>query len=274
MQKNSGFTLIELSIVLVIIGLIIGGILVGRDLIKAAEARAQIAQIEKYSSAVNTFNNKYGGIPGDLNLTQVTQFGFTAGTGCNAGVGARDGNGLLDGGSSANMQGEGETALFWQDLGNVNLIDGEFPNNGGAAIQCGTSVVLSLTSGTTSVGNYFPSAKMGYGQYVYVYESPGANWYGVAGITGTATGGQLNATANMPVIEAYNIDKKIDDGLPVTGSVRAMFINNFVLGPPMIGPTDTSSTCYNTATPSGAYSVSSSTGNGNNGNCALSFKFE
>src|SRR3954463_15618522 len=61
-----GFTLIELSIVLVIIGLIVGGILVGQDLIKAAEIRATVGQIEKYNSAVNTFRTKYNGIPGDL----------------------------------------------------------------------------------------------------------------------------------------------------------------------------------------------------------------
>lgn len=47
MKNQSGFTLIELSIVLVIIGLIVGGVLVGRDLIKAAEVRAQVSQIEK-----------------------------------------------------------------------------------------------------------------------------------------------------------------------------------------------------------------------------------
>ena len=46
-----GFTLIELSIVLVIIGLIVGGILVGQDLINAAAIRAQIAQVEKYQTA-------------------------------------------------------------------------------------------------------------------------------------------------------------------------------------------------------------------------------
>ena len=59
-HKSAGFTLIELSIVLVIIGLIIGGVLVGRDLIAAAQVRAQISQIEKYQTAVNTFRGKYG----------------------------------------------------------------------------------------------------------------------------------------------------------------------------------------------------------------------
>ena len=63
--KNKGFTLIELSIVLVIIGLIVGGVLVGQDLIKAAEIRATVSQVEGYNSAVNTFRLKYNGLPGD-----------------------------------------------------------------------------------------------------------------------------------------------------------------------------------------------------------------
>ncbi len=45
---------------LVIIGLIIGGVLVGQDLIRAAEVRAQISQIEKYNTGVETFYGKYG----------------------------------------------------------------------------------------------------------------------------------------------------------------------------------------------------------------------
>ena len=73
-----GFTLIELSIVLVIIGLIIGGVLVGRDLISAAGVRAQISQIEKYQSAVNTFRGKYGYLPGDISDPTAQQYGFAA----------------------------------------------------------------------------------------------------------------------------------------------------------------------------------------------------
>jgi prepilin-type N-terminal cleavage/methylation domain-containing protein len=46
-RRNQGFTLIELSIVLVVVGLIVGGVLVGQNLIKAAQTRAQLAQIEK-----------------------------------------------------------------------------------------------------------------------------------------------------------------------------------------------------------------------------------
>src|ERR1700743_3469732 len=96
-----GFPLIELSIVLVIIGLIVGGILVGQDMIKAAEVRAQISQIEKYNQAVNTFKAKFQAIPGDMGVSTATQFGFTPGTGCTGGLANRDSNGLLDGGSPA-----------------------------------------------------------------------------------------------------------------------------------------------------------------------------
>src|ERR1700688_3889289 len=95
--SSSGFTLIELSIVLVIIGLIVGGILVGQDLIKAAEVRAQISQIEKYNQAVNTFRAKFNAIPGDMAVSTAQQFGFLVGFACTGQQGGRDGNGLIDG---------------------------------------------------------------------------------------------------------------------------------------------------------------------------------
>ncbi len=60
-----GFTLIELSLVLVIIGLLVGGVLVGRDLIETASLRAYISQIQKYNAAVNAFKLKYNCVPGD-----------------------------------------------------------------------------------------------------------------------------------------------------------------------------------------------------------------
>src|SRR5262245_44524359 len=74
-MKNNGFTLIDLSIVLVIIGLIAGGVLVGKDLIAATEHRATIRQAEQIDRAVNAFRSKFNCLPGDC--VNADQFGFS-----------------------------------------------------------------------------------------------------------------------------------------------------------------------------------------------------
>ena len=76
MHTRSGFTLIELSIVLVIIGLIAGGVLVGRDLISAVAVRGEVSQLEGLDTAVNTFKMKYNALPGDISKTDAASFGM------------------------------------------------------------------------------------------------------------------------------------------------------------------------------------------------------
>src|SRR5882757_2419229 len=109
-QKEAGFTLIELSIVLVIIGLIVGGVLVGQDLIRAAEVRATISQIEKYNTAVNTFRGKYNALPGDMNSSTATAFSFATRGGA---AGQGDGNGVIEGPGPNGYVQAGETLSFW-----------------------------------------------------------------------------------------------------------------------------------------------------------------
>ncbi len=207
-----GFTLIELSIVLVIIGLIVGGVLVGQDLIKAAEIRATVGQVEKYNSAVNTFRTKYNGIPGDLLEAQVTAFGLCAGgINCTSGgTGLGDGNGLIQDTAGSTLP-VGEPLLFWQQLSVASLVDGSL----GTALTTGGAIA---TGGTP--GQYLPLAKLGRGNYWIVGSDSGTNYYALSNITGITTTAYTVAPGLTP-IESYNIDVKLDDGAPNTGIVQA-----------------------------------------------------
>lgn len=64
--RNNGFSLVELAVVITIIGVIIGGILVGRDMIRSSEIRAAIDESQHYTQALNNFRDKYGELPGDF----------------------------------------------------------------------------------------------------------------------------------------------------------------------------------------------------------------
>jgi prepilin-type N-terminal cleavage/methylation domain-containing protein len=65
-MKHRGFTLVELSIVLVIIGLIVGGVVGGQSLIKSAQINSTISDIGKYKTAITTFELQYDAKPGDM----------------------------------------------------------------------------------------------------------------------------------------------------------------------------------------------------------------
>ncbi|QZA80537.1 type II secretion system protein [Deefgea piscis] len=65
MQKKRGFTLVEMAIVLVIIGLILGAAFKGKDLIDSAKVKNMAAQVNKMQTAFNAYFDKYGAYPGD-----------------------------------------------------------------------------------------------------------------------------------------------------------------------------------------------------------------
>jgi len=242
---QQGFTLIELSIVLVIIGLIVGGVLVGQDLIKAAQLRAAINQINSYDTAVNTFQAKYNGIPGDL--SNPVNFGFDSSTSANAG------NGVLDN-SDAGVtptKFDMEPAAFWRHLYQANLIS---ENIAGGSYAAG---------GPATRGNYVPASKLGQGAYLMALSTGGVNYYLFDNMTLAAGVYALVHTAISP-LDAYSIDSKMDDGLPATGKVNAVATNHATLDAGTAG--GGSGVCVNTTT--AAYNTSS-TANAIVGSCAL-----
>jgi prepilin-type N-terminal cleavage/methylation domain-containing protein len=295
-SRRGGFTLIELSIVLVIIGLIVGGILVGQNLINAATIRAQISQIEKYNTAANTFREKYGYLPGDIPQQAVTQFGFTGSPTRNGTPGSGDGNGELDGanwGSPVAYMQSGENLFFWVDLStNSHLIEGGFNS---LYLQYGFPGSTEQCTSNAACSPYFPSAKIGNGAFVYVYSgyaancTPwctgstglGPNFFGVS-IINSVVGlivAQSGAPAPAPafsVAQAYAIDNKMDDGLPTTGNVLAQYLTTDTSGGApgwsTNGSTPSATTCYDTSSGTAKYSISYS--NGSMVNCGISFKMQ
>lgn len=279
-QQQGGFTLIELSIVLVIIGLIVGGVLVGQDLIKAAEIRATVGQVEKYNAAINTFRTKYNGIPGDLVSAQATAFGLF-GTGMTGASGLGDGNGQLQS-SGDTFRAAGEPLVFWLHLSQAGLVDGSYGAN---AASGGVPATANLMS------EYLPTAKLGRGNYWAAAADAGQNYYILGGVTGLATTGAYTFSTALTPIESFNIDVKLDDGAPVTGVVQArgtgasIFANYTSTGAASggVAPTssaNTSSSCV-TANDGSAPTTATVTSNvynrattaGNTPNCTLRFRF-
>jgi prepilin-type N-terminal cleavage/methylation domain-containing protein len=70
-NKQSGFTLVEIAIVMVIIGLLIAGILKGQAMIQHAKVKRVVTQADEIRAAVNTFFDQYGQYPGDENLANI-----------------------------------------------------------------------------------------------------------------------------------------------------------------------------------------------------------
>lgn len=209
-KSQKGFTLVELAIVLVIIGLIVSGVLVGQDLIKAAELRATVKQVQNFQLAVNTFIGKYRGIPGDI---QGNKYGLTGLAGYIDGTsGDGDGDGTIEeDNASTVLTLTGEMSTFWSNLttSGKELIQGVYNGDG-----CATS------SGDTNcyAGEDFPKLKFGSTGWV-VYGVSGTNYFATGLVSGDDT--VTNTAVDFVPIDAFNIDVKIDDGVPTAGDIQA-----------------------------------------------------
>lgn len=240
-RKERGFTLVELSIVLIIIGLIVSGILVGQDLIESAQIRATIGQVEQTNTAVNTFRLKYGDIPGDA---QGTQYGL-GGNGTTDGV-------LLDG-DGAIAKITGDIALFWRHLSAAGMIAGSYDG-----------VTTSSTVGVT-----FPAIKLGTNG-IGVYGVSGINYYQM-GATAAGTNAATYSNTTLSPLQAYNIDSKLDNGRPFDGIVTGVG-GTSANGAVLTGASATAR-CVNAAN-IGAYSATSTYefGAGDNKLCQIRIK--
>lgn len=185
-KRQTGFTLIEIAIVLVIIGLILGGALKGQELIATAKVRSTINQIDGVKAAYYAFQDRYRALPGDYNRAEDNLPNPGAGVTITNGTG----NGII---STATERGQ-----VWAQLGVAGFLLGEFDGSN-------TTSTYDCVS-TTCLRNPFSGA-------MHVVFSSQA-----AGTTGNSH--ELIVGRRLPVGIVAEIDRKIDDGLPDSGSFR------------------------------------------------------
>lgn len=219
-----GFSLVELSIVLVILGLLTGGILAGQNLIRAAEIRSISTQFDGYVSAVHTFRDKYFALPGDFTKAEDFWGTMSSGTCPNAtgGTGTQtcngDGDGSIEGGGAAGQSQEYFT--FWQHLANASLIEGTYTglagpgNNFVAGENIPRAKINQAGWGSTDRGN------AGDGNFFAIGDYGNTLQFGKDSPLGT------NYVEALRPEEAWNVDTKVDDGLPARGKVIAVRWNS------------------------------------------------
>ncbi len=132
-RNASGFTLVEVAIVLVIIGLLLGGILKGQELINSAKVKSMAADFRNLQVMIFSYQDKYRRLPGDDNNAQAR---WTLATGHEG-----NGNGAIDGLWNAETpSASNESVLLWEHLRRANLATGatDFSSQTAAALPRNT----------------------------------------------------------------------------------------------------------------------------------------
>jgi prepilin-type N-terminal cleavage/methylation domain-containing protein len=202
-HTSRAFSLVELSIVLAIIALLIGGVMAGQSMVKAAELRSVMTDANNYITAVSNFRAQYRGLPGDI-LNATSYWSSTT---------PGDGDGLV--GPGTTVATRFELFEFWRQLNLAGFVDKAY-----------TGVVGGGGANDFVIGSNIPSsriAKSGFSAYYSYVSSSGSPFYQMnygnmltfGGNVGTNSGQPI--TANLTPPDAFTLDTKADDGLPGTG---------------------------------------------------------
>jgi len=182
-QGQGGFTLVEIAIVLIIIGLLLGAVLKGQEMIEQTKIKRVVNDFNAITAAVYSYKDRYGFYPGD-DPNAGTR--WQAATGRAAAVNG-NGDNLINGLNLAG--GANETGYAWQDLRLAGFVGGDVA----------TAALAQTPEKTPFNSNY------GLG---------GGNFFGFGATA-------IVFCASLPPKAAEMLDKQLDDGNPQTGNVRA-----------------------------------------------------
>jgi prepilin-type N-terminal cleavage/methylation domain-containing protein len=188
-SNSKGFTLIEIAIVLVIIGLLLGGVLKGQELIENSKVKKAANDLNGVSAAYNGYIDRYKRIPGDDgplatltarggNWVNITRFG--------------DNNGSLNAPAWATFAGAGESDGFWVHLKAAGFLTGNPLDIGVAALP-----------------------RNAFGGLIGINIGP------VMPVGATGLTGNMVCLSQVPGKAAAALDTQLDDGSPSSGSIRA-----------------------------------------------------
>jgi prepilin-type N-terminal cleavage/methylation domain-containing protein len=186
-KSQSGFTLIEIAIVLVIIGLLLGGVLKGQELITSARVRNLISTQDGVKAAYFGFLDRYRALPGDYSAAIANIPGCTSCTNGNN-------NGQIR--TIADGDAIDEPNNVWEHLSKAGFMTGSYVYAAGTA-----------TAASTPTNPYGSYVQLGFDA---VYQDPG---------TATARH-NMKTGANIPSDILAEVDRKIDDGLATGGQLR------------------------------------------------------
>ena len=214
----AGFSLIELTIVLVILGLLVGGVMTGQSLIRASELRNISTDFQKYQSSVGAFRDQYVSLPGDMpDATAVwgkdnARCPAHAGTAAAPGTCNGNGDGLVTW-QAASAGGTSEGFQFWKQLQLSGLIEGQYTGTAGSGsttlstpginiprTSLGNNIGWLAANATNYAGDTVAYA-LDYGNHLWLRSDPEVNY--------------------LTPEEAWNIDTKLDDGRPAYGTIIA-----------------------------------------------------
>lgn len=188
-RSQGGFTLIEIAIVLVIIGLLLGGVLQGQQLIENSRVRNAVNSFNGIAAGAFSYQDRYGRLPGDDNAgTTGDNTAIRARGDAWASTVAGDGDGIIDAALASTFTGADEVGDFFQHMRAAGFLAGDADLIGADAL---------------------PQNPFG----------------GLIGVTTVAMGGGLNGTkvcmSNVTGSAAIALDTQLDDGDADGGRFRA-----------------------------------------------------